>query len=692
MTIKTFQDILPLVEQPSRYLGSEINTIRKNHEKVKLSIALAFPELYEIGTSHFGLQIIYHILNSHDEIVAERVFAPAVDMEQYLQSFGIPIVSLESQKPIKSFNIIGFSLLSELNYTNVLSILKLANIPFFSRERDTSHPLIIAGGPCTCNPEPVADFFDAMVIGDGENVIMEMSKAWLKWSAGGDQDKDTLLNMWSGIEGVYIPGFFTAEVNREGFMRSIPQTPSYKTVKRAVLRNLDKAFFPDKPIVPYGRPVHDRLRLEVSRGCTRGCRFCQAGMVYRPVRERSVETLMSLSKASIASTGYEELSLLSLSTGDYGCISQLMERLMERCEAEHISVSFPSLRAGSLTPKLMQLVKRVRKTGFTIAPEAGSQRLRDVINKNITEQDVSDTVQNAFRFGWQVIKLYFMIGLPTETDEDLQAIVDLVKRLRNIKVPKGRSTKINVSVATFIPKAHTPFQWASQISLEEAAQKIRLLKERLRKPGIHFKWQNPETSMLEGLLARGDRQLSNLLVSAYNKGCKFDGWSDKFKYKIWKESFYDTGVDIDFYTTRTRSLEEPLPWDHIDSRVTKGFLKKEYKKSLKTETTTDCRISDCTGCGVCDFELIEPKVYEQCNKESKKYFSGGEKKYKFYKQIKVSYAKQDQAKYFGHLELVKIFSRAIRRAKIPVKFSEGFHPKPKISFEDTLPLGLDSLK
>jgi radical SAM-linked protein len=401
---------------------------------------------------------------------------------------------------------------------------------------------------------------------------------------------------------------------------------------------------------------------------------------------------MSLSKASIASTGYEDLSLLSLSTGDYGCISQLMERLMERCEAEHIGVSFPSLRAGSLTPKLMQLVKRVRKTGFTIAPEAGSQRLRDVINKNITEQDVSDTVQNAFRLGWQVIKLYFMIGLPTETDEDLQGIVDLVKRLRNIKAPKGRSTKINVSVATFIPKAHTPFQWASQISLEEAAQKIRLLKERLRKPGIHFKWQNPETSMLEGLLARGDRQLSNLLVSAYNKGCKFDGWSDKFKYKIWKESFYDTGVDIDFYTTRTRSLEEPLPWDHIDSRVTKGFLKKEYKKSLKTETTTDCRISDCTGCGVCDFELIEPKVYEQCNKESKKYFSGGEKKYKFYKQIKVSYAKQDQAKYFGHLELVKIFLRAIRRAKIPVKFSEGFHPKPKISFEDTLPLGLESLK
>lgn len=691
MSIKTIQDILPLVEQPSRYLGSEINTIKKDHSKVKLCVALAFPDLYEIGTSHFGLQILYYILNRHRDIAAERVFAPAADMEVYLRTTDIPIMSLESHKPINRFDIIGFSLLYELNYTNILTMLELANIPFFTRQRDASHPFVIAGGPCTCNPEPVADFFDAIVVGDGENAILEMSCAWLTWKASGKSDKKTLLRNWSQIEGVYIPSFFKPKYDENGFQTLVPEFSDYKTVKRAVVNNLDLAPFPVTPIIPYGKPVHDRLRIEISRGCTRGCRFCQAGMIYRPVRERSLETLLSLSKACIASTGYEDISLLSLSTGDYECIFPLMERLMHRYTSRRVAISLPSLRVGTLAPELMQLVKKVRKTGFTIAPEAGSQRLRDVINKNITQEEIENTVKNAFGLGWQVIKLYFMIGLPTETHDDLQAIVDLVKKLCRIKGPNGRKGKINVSVATFIPKSHTPFQWASQIHLADSKQKMRWLQKNLKISGVQFKWQNPEVSLLEGLWARGDRRLNRLLLKAYLKGCKFDGWSDKFKFQLWQEALCDEGVDIDFYTTRTRDTLEPLPWDYIDTKVTKNFLKDELKKAEKGEYTVDCRRGDCNKCGVCDFKIIEPKIYSDHNQKTPKRIFADNIKETFYKKLKVSFSKKGQAKYFGHLELVRIFLRAISRAGIPIKFTEGFHPKPKISFEDPLPVGLESL-
>ena len=536
MTTDSLDDILPFVEKPSRYLGSEINIVRKDLDRVKLRFALAFPDLYEIGTSHFGMQILYHILNADPDIAAERVFAPGVDMETLLRKTGRPLFSLESREPIRRFDIIGFSLLYELNYTNILTILDLAKIPFLATERSLTHPLIIAGGPCTCNPEPIADFFDALVVGDGENVVLEMAGAWLRWKKDTQADKESLLKRWSQIEGVYIPSFFKFRIDDRGIQTVIPRYSDYTKVRRAIVPDLDKIPFPEKPIIPFGKPVHDRLRLEVSRGCTRGCRFCQAGMIYRPVRERSPENLLSLSASSIAATGYEDISLLSLSTGDYGCIIPLMERLMTRFESDNVAVSLPSLRAGTLTPELMKLIKKVRKTGFTIAPEAGSQRLRDVINKNISEKEIIDTVKDAFNLGWQVIKLYFMIGLPTETEDDLEALVDLVKKLRKIKGPHGRRGKINVSVATFIPKSHTPFQWAGQISLAESRSKINRLHDQLRLPGIQFKWQNPEVSQLEGLWARGDRRLSRLLITAYKKGCRFDGWSDKFHYRLWQEA------------------------------------------------------------------------------------------------------------------------------------------------------------
>ena len=690
MSKKTIQDLLPLVEQPSRYLGSEINAISTGKKTARLRVALAFPDLYEIGTSHFGLQILYHILNNHREILAERVFTPAADMAAQLRSSGIPITSLESQMPLKRFDIIGFSLLYELNYTNILTILELSKIPFFAKQRDETFPLIIGGGPCTCNPEPIAEFFDALVVGDGENVIVEMSKAWLDWKSGGDNDKETLLRWWSGVEGVYVPSFYTPVTDKNGFQNVVPVFPDNSSIKRAVVNDLNCTSFPDTPIIPYGKPIHDRLRIEVSRGCTRGCRFCQAGMIYRPVRERSPNNLFSLSDASLRSTGYEDISLLSLSTGDYTCIAPLLEGLMARYESEHIAVSLPSIRVGTLTPLLMNQIKKVRKTGFTIAPEAGSQRLRDVINKNITEKEIENTVKNAFHLGWHLIKLYFMIGLPTETDDDLLAIVDLVKKLKKTKELESKKGSIKVSVATFVPKPHTPFQWSGQIPLEESKRKLRWLKRKLKLPGIQVKWQNPEASIIEGLWARGDRRLNQLLLSAYQRGCQFDGWSDTFRYSAWMASSYDTGIDIDFYTTRARDWTEPLPWDHIDTRVTKNFLISEMQKAVNSESTDDCRHGDCMGCGVCDFETIEPKIVEISRKNNEPVATVVNNRPSAYRRLKATYSKLGQAKYFGHIELMKIFSRAIRRAKISVKFSEGFHPKPKLSFVEALPIGVES--
>jgi radical SAM family uncharacterized protein/radical SAM-linked protein len=690
MTRHILDDILPFVEKPSRYLGSEINSIKKDAGSTKLRMALAFPDLYEIGTSHFGLQILYHVLNRQADISAERVFAPAVDMEARLRKSGQPLFSLESHQPLDHFDVIGFSLLYELNYTNVLTILDLAGIPFLASARDSAHPLIIAGGPCTSNPEPVADFFDAIVIGDGENVILEMARAWLGWNKDEAADRAELLKAWSQIDGVYVPSFFKSDYDDMGFQTVTPRHPEYTKVQRAIVGNLDQIPFPEEPVIAYGRPVHDRLRLEVSRGCTRGCRFCQAGMIYRPVRERSPDQLMSLAARSIAATGYEDVSLLSLSTGDYGCIAPLIEQLMVNFESDNVAISLPSLRAGTLTPELMKLIKKVRKTGFTIAPEAGSQRLRDVINKNIGEAEIINTVQNAFELGWQVIKIYFMVGLPTETDEDLDELVALVKKLRKIKGPAGRKGKINVSVATFIPKSHTPFQWADQLSLAESRAKINRLHHQLRMPGIQFKWQNPEVSWLEGLWARGDRRLGRLLTAAYSKGCRFDGWSDQFNYPAWEAAMAETGIDPDFYTVRQRDAGEPLPWDHIDSRIDKAFLRKEWESALQGSTMADCRLEDCNQCGVCDFDEIDVITYQAFKQELTRRSGVALDKNAPFKKLNVYYSKLEQAKYFGHLELVNIFLRALKRAKIPVKYSQGFHPKPKISFDDPLPIGIES--
>ena len=678
---------------PSRYLGTESNRIIKDFSGNYVKIALAFPDLYEIGTSHFGIQILYHMLNKSPHVLAERVYAPARDAATIMKNEGLALTSMENRKPLTEFDIIGFSLLYELNYTNVLYMLDLAGLPFRAADRNSEHPIIIAGGPCTGNPESVAPFFDAIVIGDGEAVINELTESYriLSKDKKFHQDfKALVLKEWSHLDGVYVPSLFR-EVSYPGSFTIVApiDDDSPKAVKRAICPDLNLAEFPEKPIVPFGKPVHDRLRIEISRGCTRGCRFCQAGMFYRPARERSPENIITMTKDGIAATGYEDISLLSLSSGDYSKISDIMEQVMNMCEPANIAVSLPSLRADSITEDLMKHIKRVRKTGFTIAPEAGTQRLRQVINKNLTEDEILKTVETVYYLGWQTIKLYFMIGLPTETEEDLNGIVELVQKIRSIKRMKNRKGDINVSVSSFIPKPHTPFQWERQMTLEESKEKIFWLMDHLKFKDVKFKWQNPHLSRLEGVFARGDRSLSKLLEKAFQLGIAFDGWSDQFKPDLWDRAFEETGIDPLVYLEK-RDIESSLPWDHIDIGVTKIFMKSELEKAIREETTKDCKTDACQACGVCDFKRIQPITYKNHNVFEKASF---QKKMfnNTYVPVNICFSKTKNARYFGHIEQMNIFSRAFARTGIPLMFSEGFHPVPKMVFKDTLPIGMASL-
>jgi radical SAM family uncharacterized protein/radical SAM-linked protein len=692
MTHYSYQDILNLITMPSQYLGTEINTVKKDPDKVKLRIALAFPDLYEIGTSHFGIQILYSILNRQVDIAAERVFCPSIDMQQQLRDKKIPLLSLESATPLKSFDIIGFSLLYELNYTNILTILELSQIPFLAEERDESFPLIIAGGPCACNPEPIAKIFDAIVFGDGEEVCLQMSRKFMECKNDGILEKSEILRQWSLIAGVYIPSFFADHIIKIENSETIIPTPlfeNHQIITKAVVKDLNKSHFPENPVVPFGKPVHDRLRMEIGRGCTRGCRFCQAGMIYRPVRERQSDTILNLLQKCICSTGYEDISLMSLSTGDYSGIQNLLENLMSTYQKKHIAVSFPSLRAGTLTSSLMEQIKKVRKTGFTIAPEAGSQRLRNVINKNIDEEQISETIHDAIKAGWKAIKLYFMIGLPTETEVDLNDTINFIKNIKKIKGLEKSHFKINAGFTTFIPKPHTPFQWADQASLEYSQEVISRIKKELQSKNIQVKWQQPETSRIEGLFARGDRNLTKLLIHAFKNGCRLDGWSDHFDYKKWIKSAENTDININFYTTRKRCTDEPLAWDHMNSRIYKKFFIEEWRNAIEEKTIQDCREGSCHQCGVCDFKNIQPML-NKTELQLKQNEMINEDKEKQIQKIEVIYSKMGQGKYFGHLELVNIFLRAIKRIGIPIQYSKGYHPMPKISFEDPLPLGMES--
>lgn len=603
MQDRLFREILPRVSKPIRYTGNELNIIKKDWAKGRVKMAFAFPDVYEVGMSHIGGRILYGLINETTDHVMERAFAPWPDMEKIMREEGLPLYALESFRPLKDFDVVGFSLQYELSATNILNMLDLAGIAIHSAERSENDPLILAGGPVAFNPEPFADFFDLFMIGDGEEALVELLDEIEKVRG---LDRLEKLQRLAQIEGIYVPALYQVDYHPDNTVASMqplyPGVPS--RVRKRIVRDLDQAYYPDRPILPYMEVIHDRAVLEVMRGCQRGCRFCHAGMVYRPVREKSVATLQRQAQAQLENTGYEEVSLASLSTLDYSGVNPLVKHLVDEHGSRGVGVALPSLRVDAFSIDLANQVQKVRKTTLTLAPEAGSQRLRDVINKNVTEEQLVSAVEAAFKSGWLAIKLYFMIGLPTETEDDLEGILNLLETVRRIgNQHSRRPVEIRASLSCFVPKAHTPFQWHAQDSREQLQQKKDYMT-RYRMRQIKLSFHDNRVSYLEGVIARGDRKVGQVIYSAWKNGAVFDGWSEYFRMEHWEEAFKQTGIDPDFYVTRDRSYNEIFPWDFIDSGVNKAFLRLENERALQGETTTDCRQEDCTGCGVCpSFEV-----------------------------------------------------------------------------------------
>lgn len=595
--------LLQEVEKPAQYVGDEINSIHKRLNDETIRYAWCFPDLYEIGMSHLGSLIMYHLLNEEPDIYCERSFTPAADMESALQRNNFSLFSLETHTPLRNFDFIGFTLQYELSYTNILHMMNLAKIPLLTQDRSDKDPIIMMGGPCAYNPEPMADFADLIVIGEAEEVILEVMELYRSHDKK-RRSKAAFLKDAASMTGIYVPSLYHPVYNTDGTINEIkPCSEEIPTkIKKRFIKNLDQSYFPTKPIVPFVNVVHDRATIELFRGCIRGCRFCQAGIIYRPVREKNRETLETQAKEIIDNTGYDELSLTSLSTSDYSQLQKLSSNLTNCFESKHIGLSLPSLRLDNMTLEILKEVQKVRKSGLTFAPEAGSQRMRDVINKGIEEADLFDAVKQAYEAGWSHIKLYFMIGLPTETDEDVEAIYQLVSRLDHEIYQKRDAAylhplKISVSVSNFVPKPFTPFQWVPQDSLESLQRKHQLLKDKFRKRrSLQMNYHDAETSILEGVFARGDRRLSSVLIKAYQSGCKLDGWAEHFQFNRWLDAFKSCSIDPYFYNGRKRSRDEILPWDHLDVQVTKSFLFREYEKSIAAETTPHCR-SQCNACG-----------------------------------------------------------------------------------------------
>jgi radical SAM family uncharacterized protein/radical SAM-linked protein len=769
-----YERLLPLVEKPGRYLGNERGVVRKAPDAVAVRVALAFPEVYEIAQSHLGLQILYDVLNARPDVAAERAYAPWPDLEALLRARGLPLVSLESHTALRDFDVVGFSLQYELTYTNLLTMLELGGIPLRAAARGAGDPLVIAGGPCAFNPEPLAPFLDAVVLGDGEEAVLDVVAAVAAWDR---RDRADLLRALAGIAGCYVPSLFAPRHADDGTLLAVdPLDPERPTVRKRVLPDLDRVPPPANPIVPNLGVVHDRASVEVMRGCVKGCRFCQAGYVYRPLRERSPERVVEHTTALMARTGYEEVSLLSLSTGDYSGVNPVLKALMDRLAPERVAVSMPSTRVDALSPKILEQIRRVRKTGFTLAPEAGTQRLRDVIQKEYREDELLDAAKLFADLGWRTLKLYFMIGLPSETEDDVRGIALLAERVK--RAARGR-LKVTASVSTFSPKPHTPFQWAAELSIAETEARQSLLRRELARRGIEFRWHDARLSWLEGVFARGDRRLADVIETAQRAGARFDGWSDRCRVELWEAALAAHGLDADFYLRR-RPLDEVLPWDHLDAGLSKKFLRQDLARAVEGRLTPDCSVERCTYCGACDFETVRNVDYHPDGARGTLHrgaaisrwaellvpaergddplpewetrtwrairtrvaarraarepiparpagvdaaplpapFAGagvdapppsGEGNAEEWlgavpsslvpavdapapavQRIRLGYRKVGPARFIGMRELTTILTRALRRAGLPIAYSTGFHPLPRLGFGPALPLGYSS--
>jgi radical SAM family uncharacterized protein/radical SAM-linked protein len=704
-TLPAIDDLILRAQKPTRYVGGEFGSVHKDLAVARVRFALAFPDVYEVAMSNLGFRLLYHALNDRPEIACERVCLPWPDLEALLRARRLPLFTLESRADVGAFDILGISLQFELAYPSALALIDLAGIPVFARDRGDDHPLVVGGGPCAYNPEPIADFFDCFALGEGEELALEISDAVAESGfRRGGATREELLKRLARIPGVYVPRFFRPRYDpaTRALAAIEPLLPGYEKATRRFVADIDRlptsAY--DRPIVPFMATIHDRLPVEIQRGCTRGCRFCQVGMTSRPTRQRSPGQVLRLAESGLCASGWEEVGFLSLSSGDYACLNPLIDDFLARWEDERVALSLPSLRTETMTASLAERIARVRKTGFTLAPEAATDRLRAVINKGNRESDLLAAVESVFKNGWSLLKLYFMIGLPHETDEDVAAIASLARRCldvarRTAAGGKG-SVAINLAASTFVPKPHTPFQWDPMITPEETRRRQGIVTAALggKHGAIHWKPHDSRQSAIEGALAAGDRRAGTAVYEAFRRGQRLDGWTEWFREEVWLDAFgvceREHGVGIDFFAHRRRPLDELLPWDRIDVGTTMGFLRQERERASVQAVTPDCVLESCHSCGVCDFKEVRNRV-ETLASYAATPAPARRPPTPVRERVRIKYAKRGALVALSHLETMHALLRALRRAGLPLAWSQGFHPKPRVSLGPALPVGVESV-